>query len=129
MNKKTTLRLFTLSSSQAHLEWESLFGDKYRDAGSFELSLVDHPQDADVIVWDGILNPKSKDLVETLRPFLDRGIPLVLTGERRAFMDESVVAESLVTPGWKTITLPPWGSVPEDLILSLMEVLGMDPHV
>lgn len=129
MRKKPTFKLFTLSSSQSHLEWDSIFGDKYRDAVSFELIEVHSPQDADAIVWDGIVGPKSQELIESLRPFLDQGIPLILTGERRAFVEESVVAEALATTGWKTIVLPPWGSVPEELLLSLTQLMERHSHV
>jgi hypothetical protein len=129
MNTLPILKIFTLASSQSHLEWESLLGDKYREAAKFQMIEVDAPQNADVIIWDGVLNPKSRELIESLKPFLDKGVPLVLTGERRAFIEESVVAETLVAPAWKTIILPPWGSLPESLLLSLAEFVRKDAHV
>jgi len=129
MSKKTIFKLFSLSSSQSHLEWGSLFGDKYREALDFELQEVLLPQDADAIVWDGIVGPKSQGLIENLRPYLDLGIPLILIGERRGFVEESLVAESVVSPNWKIVHLPPWGSVPEDLLLTLEEIRGRITHV
>lgn len=112
-----------LPSSQSSLEWESLFGDKFREASDFALLEVFTPDEADVIVWDGILNPKSQEVIEVLRPVLDRGIPLILTGERRAFYEESVIAEAVPSQSWKTHVLPPWGSLPEELLLSLSQVM------
>lgn len=129
MNKKPILKIFSLASSQSVLELDSLTGDKYREAVNFELSEVSRPEEAHVIVWDGILNPKSEGIVEALRPLLDRGLPLLLTGERRAFIDDSEVAESFISPSWKTLVLPPWGSVPETILLSLAKLMERDPYV
>ena len=129
MTKKPIFKLFTLPSSQLALEWESLFGDKYRDATEFTLVETYSPTDADAIVWDGILNPKSQEVIDHLRPVLDRGVPLILTGERRAFIEDSEIAELAPSPGWKTIPLPPWGSLPEDLLVALTQCLKGNPNV
>lgn len=129
MKKNNQLKIFSLSSSLSHLEWLSLLGDKFRDAAEFEAVETQSLDEANVIVWDGIAGPKSRGLVETLRPYLDRGIPLVITGEGRAFVDESLVAEVLGSQDWKSLVLPPWGSLPEDLALGLRDLLIGGRHV
>src|SRR6478672_6970869 len=90
--EKVTLNIFCLGGPLLSTEWASIMSDKYRAHMAFEPVIVQTPADANIVVWDGILTPKSTPIIgEFLKNLSDKTV-LLITGEGKTlFIDHPFV--------------------------------------
>lgn len=103
-------------------------GDKYRSHMYFETVIVQTPEEAKVIVWDGVLTPKSAPVINDVIDRADKNSVFLITGEGQTlFQDHPFVKLSGRTDA--AVFLPPSRSLPEDLLEALEECRKRLNHV
>jgi Ni,Fe-hydrogenase III small subunit len=127
--KPQKLRVYLLSHPISHTEWWSLLGDKYRHLLPFEWEIVDSPVDAQVLVWDGILAPKSGHRLRDLFDNLAGEKVLLLQGEATTLLADHPYVQVFEIGARNVVKLPGWGVLPEDLIQALSRCQEMVGHV
>ncbi len=119
MNKPEILTIFCFSQPLVHTEWWSLLGDKYCHSLPFQWKIVEDPNEAKVIAWDGVITPKGNSRVVQLRKLLGEGRILLLQGEARTALARHPLVELISLEGIKVVELPGWTVLPEELIHTL----------
>lgn len=116
--EKTSLKIYCLGGPLLSTEWASIMGDKYREHLSFEPVLVATPDEAQVIVWDGVMTPKSQQTITELIDRVGEKAVFLLTGEASTlFVDHPFVR--LNTRKLSSVFLPPSKVLPEEILESL----------
>lgn len=117
---KTSLNIYCLGGPLLSTEWSSIMGDKYRGHLSFEPILVNSPEAAQVIVWDGVLTPKSAPLIGKLLDTVSEKIIFLLTGEAQTLLKDHPFIK-LNSRNLSAVFLPPSNVLPEELMEALDE--------
>ncbi len=118
--ESNTLSLYCLGGPQLSTEWQSLMGDKYRTHLDFEPVLVCSPENAQVIIWDGVITPKSSTILLELFEKLSEKTVFLITGEAQTFLaDHPFVRFSSLMA--RAVHLPPSRVLPEELLDALSE--------
>lgn len=116
--EKSTFKIYCLGGPLLSTEWNSIMGDKYREHLNFEPVLVSTPDEAQVIVWDGVITPKSQVMISELIDRVSEKTVFLLTGEAATlFQDHPFVR--LNTRKLQSVFLPPSKVLPEELLESL----------
>jgi hypothetical protein len=97
-------------------EWISIQGDKYRHALPFAWEIVDDLKLADVLVWDGVISPKSENLPEIVDDLVNKGKVLLLQGEAVTLMKEHPWVKLFYSEKVEFFSLPGWSVLPEELL-------------
>jgi Ni,Fe-hydrogenase III small subunit len=123
------MKIHLLSHPMLATEWLSLSGDKYRHLPGLEWELSDSPEDADVLVWDGIVSPKGGQAAEKLRELLKQNKVLLLQGEARTIMASNDYLKFFDTSEIKCVELSGWSELPETLAEALKQCHQKLSHV
>ncbi len=116
--EKNTLNIYCLGGPLLSTEWASIMGDKYREHLSFEPVLVASPDEAQVIVWDGLTTPKSHNTITDLLDRVGEKTVFLLTGEAATlFQDHPFIRFN--TRNLASVFLPPSKVLPEEILESL----------
>ncbi len=126
--EKSILNIYCLGGPLLSTEWASIMGDKYREHMSFEPVIVSSPDVAQIVVWDGVMTPKSTPVInEFLEKISDKTV-LLITGEASTlFLDHPFV--KLQTKVKDAVFLPPSRVLPEEILEALDECLRKVTHV
>ncbi len=126
--EKNTLNIYCLGGPLLSTEWTSIMGDKYREHLSFEPVLVANPDLAQVIVWDGVMTPKSQNPITELLDRVGEKTVFLLTGEAATlFQDHPFIR--LNTRNLPSVFLPPSKVLPEEILESLESCRKLGGHV
>lgn len=126
--EKTSLNIYCLGGPLLSTEWSSIMGDKYRAHMNFEPVLVNSPEAAQVIVWDGVLTPKSTPLIGRLIDQVTDKTVFLITGEAPTlFRDHPFVKFN--SRDLPAVYLPPSRVLPEELMEALDECRKRAGHV
>lgn len=126
--EKTSLNIYCLGGPLLSTEWSSIMGDKYRAHMNFEPVLVNSPEAAQVIVWDGVLTPKSTPLIGKLIDQVTDKTVFLITGEALTlFRDHPFVKFN--SRDLPAVYLPPSRVLPEELMEALDECRKRAGHV
>lgn len=126
--EKSTLNIFCLGGPLLSTEWVSLLGDKYRSHMDFEPVIVSEAGEADVVVWDGVLTPKSSMIITEFLEKLSEKTTLLITGEAKTlFLDHPFV--KLHPKMLDAVYLPPSRMLPEEILEALAECRMKGTHV
>jgi Ni,Fe-hydrogenase III small subunit len=123
------MKIHLLSHPMLATEWLSLAGDKYRHLPDIEWELCDSPEDADVLVWDGIVSPKGSLPAEKVQELLKQNKVLLLQGEARTIMASHDYLKLFDTTEIKCVELPGWSELPETLAEALKQCHQKLTHV
>lgn len=126
--EKNTLSIYCLGGPQLSTEWSSIMGDKYRTHLAFEPVLVNTPEEASVIVWDGVLTPKSTPVITDVISRVAEKAVFLMTGEARTFFHEHPFVK-LDQRKLSAVFLPPSRVLPEELLEALDECRKRLNHV
>lgn len=122
------LKYYCLGGPHLSTEWASILSDKYRDYKGLSPVMVSRPEDAEIIVWDGILTPKSSPHIKELIAKASPGTVMLITGEASTFhRDHPFVRISDVD--FPAVFLPPSRVLPEELLEALDECRKRKAHV
>ncbi len=125
---KNALNIYCLGGPHLSTEWMSIMGDKYRGHCSFEPVLVSTPEDAEVVVWDGILTPKNSRIIQELLDRLSDKVVFLISGEASTFhLDHPFVR--LNSRELPTVFLSPSKTLPEEILDALQECRKKASHV
>jgi Ni,Fe-hydrogenase III small subunit len=120
MEKKTELlKIYLFSGPLLSTEWLSLLGDKYVHALKFTWEYVKNPDEADIIVWDGVISPKLSLYADKIVARLEVGKVLLLTGEARTLYENHPFVKLLKLNQLRYVEVPGWSVLPEELLLAL----------
>jgi hypothetical protein len=126
--EKTKLKIFCLSGPLLSTEWASIMGDKYQHHMNFEPVLVGNISDAQVIVWDGVLTPKSGPVFSQLLDDIHEQVVFLITGEAATlYHDHPFVKLSDRMNG--AVHLSPSRTLPEEILEALDECQKRLTHV
>ncbi len=125
---KNPLPIYCLGGPLVSTEWSSILGDKYRSLMNFDPILVNTPEAAQVIVWDGVLTPKSAPIIGHLIDSLSDKAVFLITGEAPTlFRDHPFVKFN--SRNIPAVYLPPSRVLPEELLEALDECRKRAGHV
>jgi Ni,Fe-hydrogenase III small subunit len=125
---KNALNIYCLGGPLLSTELASIMGDKYREHLSFEPVLVATPDEAQVIVWDGVITPKSQQAITELLDRVGEKTVFLLTGEASTFfLDHPFIR--LNTRKLQSVFLPPSKVLPEEILESLELCRSRSGHV
>lgn len=116
---KKLLRIFNFSHPLMVTESLALLGDKYVSALPFKISAVNNIQDSDIVLWDGVLTPKNKKMVNRMMESLSPSRLLIIMGESYTLLDENEVVKVYETREEKISS--GWSLLPEDLLNVLLD--------
>lgn len=122
------LSIYCLGGPWLSTEWLSLMGSKYIEHMDFVPVLVTSPDSAQVIVWDGILTPKSSRTMLSLLENLGSQKVLLLTGEAETSLQGSPFIK-LNRGDLPHVVLSPSRVLPEEILESLQECRKRLGHV
>ncbi|MFL5785142.1 MAG: hypothetical protein ACJ76H_11055 [Bacteriovoracaceae bacterium] len=126
--EKASLNVYCLGGPLLSTEWAGLMGDKYREHMSFTPVLVATPEEAQVIVWDGVTTPKSQRLIQDLLNSVSDKVIFRLTGEAPTFFQDHPFVR-LNRREISSVHLPPSRVLPEEILEALEECRQKAGHV
>lgn len=113
------LKVLLLSQPLQHTEWLSLMGDKYYSALPFAIEFTHELSAAEIIVWDGVMTPKSQKVYQDVVHSLREGKVLLLQGEARTLLKKHPIVSQVNIEEMKCVDLPGWSILPEEMIVAL----------
>ena len=119
MDKNTSLKLYLMSNPTLNSEWSAIFSDKYAYALSFTWEVVESPEFADVIAWDGVITPKLELYIDRIFKRLENHAILLLQGEARTLYENNPYVKSLKLDQLRYVELPGWSVLPEEILMAL----------
>ncbi|MES2529154.1 MAG: hypothetical protein V4598_18860 [Bdellovibrionota bacterium] len=126
--EKNTLNIYCLGGPLLSTEWTSIMGDKYREHLNFEPVLVASPDEAQIIVWDGVMTPKSHHSITKLIDRVGDKTVFLLTGEATTLLQDHPFIR-FNTRKLSSVFLPPSKVLPEEILESLQECRKLAGHV
>jgi Ni,Fe-hydrogenase III small subunit len=117
--ERALLKIFTLSHPLLETEWLSLLGDKYSGALEFDFIIVDDVNEAQVVVWDGIITPKNTFYIKPLLEKIKTSKILLLQGEMRSLFTGHPFVKMVNLENMKYVELPGLSVLPEELLGAL----------
>lgn len=122
MNKKhTTLKLFNFSHPLMNTEMYSLIGDKYSGTLPFTFEFVDDINESDVILWDGLITSKNKNVAEIILSLIGPDRILLLIGESLTLFRDHPLVRFIDNKNLHLMELPGWNVLPEEILQKLEE--------
>jgi hypothetical protein len=127
--KQIPLKIYILSHSLMKTEFLALLGDKYRAALPEGAMLVNRPDEANVIGWDGLLTPKLKpDLLNFIEANKDQKIFLIL-GSYLELTATHASKGGIYPDESQIVSIPRAHPLPEELLAALIECHKKINHV
>lgn len=127
--KTSTLKIYNFSHPLMLSELLSLSGDKYAKVLSFEWELVDEIASAQIVVWDGVVTPRNQSSVARMLELLRDGKVLLLLGESKTIFRDHPLVRSLDLTNLRTVEVPSWNALPEEILSSFEHCREMLAHV
>lgn len=120
MTKNNELKIFLLNQCLHESEWSSLLGDKYVSALPFPWSFTEKFEEAQIVAWDGFINPKMAPKLTNIINSLKSGQKiLLLQREAYTFFEKNLFATFMNLDQVRYVELQSANVLPEDLILAL----------
>ncbi len=119
--------IYCLGGPWLATEWVSLMGSKYREHMDFSPVLVNSPDRAQVIVWDGVLTPKSSGAIAQIFETLGKEKVLLLTGEAETSLQHHPFVK--LSRDLPHVVLSPSRVLPEEILEALQECRKRLTHV
>lgn len=120
-DKPIALKIFNFSSPLMYSEMLAIQGDKYSKVLPFEWIFVNELDQADIVVWDGIVTPKNTSFVSQMLEKVKSNKVLLLLGESMTLFKNHPIANSFDYSEVKTVEVAGWNVLPEE-ILSALEI-------
>jgi Ni,Fe-hydrogenase III small subunit len=118
-DKKNVLNIFNFSHPLMNTEVFSILGNKYADTLQFQWQLTSDYLKADVILWDGVINPKNQSYVEKIMSDIKAGKVLLLIGESLTLLKVHPAIRLLDLEKINCVELLGWNVLPEEILIAL----------
>ncbi|WPU66191.1 hypothetical protein [Peredibacter starrii] len=112
-------KVYQLSNPLMNTEWPAVLGDKFHKALSFEWATTTDFKEADIVVWDGVISPKSAALLSPLIEELKQNKVLLLVGESMTSLRNHPMVKLVSAEGLRYVELSGWGVLPEEVLGAL----------
>lgn len=116
---KETLTIYQVSHPYMMTESFSLLGDKYLHALPFSLKFVDKMEEADVIIWDGVITQKNQALLETILEEMKKTKVLLLLNDSMTLLKNHPVCKMFEPINLNYVELTGWNTLPEEFLGAL----------
>lgn len=116
---KDTLAIYQVSHPFMMTESFSLLGDKYLHALSFSVIFVDKMEEADVIIWDGVITPKNHVLAERILEEMKKTKVLLLLNDSMTLLKNHRIVKMFDPINLNYVELTGWSVVPEEFLSAL----------
>lgn len=116
---KESLAIYQVSHPFMMTESFSLLGDKYLHALPFSLNFVDKMDEADVIIWDGVITPKNHVLAEMILEEMKKTKVLLLLNESMTLLKNHPIIKMFDPINLNYVELTGWSTLPEDFLGAL----------
>jgi len=117
--KKTILKLFNFSHPLINTEVLSLMGNKYVETLPFNWQLTSDYNSAHILLWDGVITPKNRLVVEKMMTDLKSNKILLLIGESMTLLRDHPVIKLLNIENLNYVELPGWSILPEEILAAI----------
>ncbi|WP_408099098.1 hypothetical protein ACJVC5_09315 [Peredibacter sp. HCB2-198] len=115
------LKIYQLSNPLLNTEWLSILGDKYQKTLSFEWSLTNDINEAEIVVWDGVISSKSGSILAPLIEEFKEKKVLLLVGESVTSLRNHPMVNLVSLDELRYVEISGWGVLPEE-VLGALEV-------
>lgn len=122
-------KVYQLSNPLMNTEWPAVLGDKYHKVLSFDWAMTSDFKEADIVVWDGVISPKSAALLAPVMEELKQNKVLLLVGESMTSLRNHPMVKLLSTDGLRYVELSGWGVLPEEVLGALLACHQKLTHV
>lgn len=112
-------KVYQLSNPLMNTEWPAVLGDKYQKALSFDWAMTTDFNEADIVVWDGVISPKSATLLAPVMEEFKQNKVLLLVGESMTSLRNHPMVKLLSTEGLRYVEVSGWGVLPEEVLGAL----------
>lgn len=112
-------KVYQLSNPLMNTEWPTVLGDKYQKALSFDWAMTTDFNEADIVVWDGVISPKSATLLAPVMEEFKQNKVLLLVGESMTSLRNHPMVKLLSTEGLRYVEVSGWGVLPEEVLGAL----------
>lgn len=116
---KESLAIYQVSHPFMMTESFSLLGDKYLYALPFSLNFVDKMDEADVIIWDGIITPKNHVLAEMILEEMKKTKVLLLLNDSMTLLKNHPIIKMFDPINLNYVELAGWSTLPEEFLGAL----------
>jgi len=116
---KESLAIYQVSHPFMMTESFSLLGDKYLHALPFSLNYVDKIDEADVIIWDGVITPKNHVLAEMILEEMKKTKVLLLLNESMTLLKNHPIIKMFDPINLNYVELTGWDTLPEEFLGAL----------
>lgn len=115
----TVIKVFCLSQTSRNLEWAPLLSHKYKDALDFNLELSSNLEDSQIIVWDGLITPKSEEIFNrVIKKLKSPDATLFYSGEERTLFSDHPYTKRYDLKDTRLEILPA-RPLPEEILFAL----------
>lgn len=116
---KETLAIYQVSHPYLMTESFSLLGDKYLHALPFSLKFVQNVEEADVIIWDGVITPKNHLLSEMILEEMKKTKVLLLLNDSMTLFKDHPIVKMFDPINLNYVELTGWSTLPEEFLEAL----------
>jgi Ni,Fe-hydrogenase III small subunit len=127
-DNKSPLKIYNFSHSLFKTEWLSLLSNKYSAALPFQFVVVDGPEKAQVILWDGIITLKNKAYVDKLLSEAP-GAMFLFLGESVTLAESNPQIKLVDRKALEYVEISGWNVLPEDMLGALQSCYQKLNHV
>lgn len=110
------LKIFHLSHPLMTTEWTAVLGDKYSNSLPFSWSFVNNIQEAQVVVWDGVITPKMEPLLAPLLEDFKQTKVLLLVGESMTSLKNHSMVKLVSLDDLRYVEISGWSVLPEEIL-------------
>lgn len=110
------LKIFHLSHPLMTTEWTAVLGDKYNNSLPFSWSFASNIQEAQVVVWDGVMTPKMGPLLGPLLEDFKQTKVLLLVGESMTLLKNHSIVKLVSLDDLRYVEISGWSVLPEEIL-------------
>ncbi len=115
------IKIFNFSHPLMVTEGLSLLGSKFSRALPFEWSLTNDFTEAQIVIWDGFINPKNETIIKSMLTQSASSKILLVMGETATLFEGHPILKKADLSSVKYVELPGWNILPEELLSALEE--------
>ena len=113
------LKIYSLSSPLLFTEVFAILGDKYNSALPFRWELTRDLSSAHIVLWDGVVTLRNKNLVQSTLSKLNPGKVLLFINGSATLLKESFTAQVIEPGNVPMVELKGWNILPEEIISAI----------
>jgi Ni,Fe-hydrogenase III small subunit len=128
-DKQVAFKIYHFSHPLMQTEMISLAGDKYKNVLPFEWTFVNSFNEADVVVWDGIITPRNQGYIRDMLENIGSTKALLLLGESLTLFRNHPMVQELKFDSIKKVEVAGWNILPEEILAAFEACREQLTHV